>query len=125
MRASTSLFLAAMTMALHSPIGAQAAAPAPAFSPAAGAFDQAVAGKVLAALATALEDKAAATFQAGQKANLISDAFVHVTVVLASAMFFGGICQAFRSPLLRLLLAIGSVGACAWGVFEALRLPPA
>ena len=56
MRSSTSLFLAAMTMALHSPIGAQAAAPAPAFSPAAGAFDQAVAGKVLAALATALED---------------------------------------------------------------------
>jgi hypothetical protein len=61
-------------------------------------------------------------FQAGQGALHTSEAFVGATVILTSAMFFGGISQAFKNRTPRLVLAAISILTCAWGVIEVLNL---
>lgn len=70
-----------------------------------------------------IDRKAEATFGAGRRALQTSEAFIGVTVVLASAMFFAGICQAFEAPRLRLTLAAISALTCLWGAIEIFSLP--
>lgn len=67
---------------------------------------------------------AEASFRAGQKALHVSESFIGVTVILASAMFFGGVGQAFRTHRLRLVLAGISALTCIWGAVEIFMLPP-
>ena len=75
------------------------------------------------AKAAALEAKAQATFDKGQRDNDIGDIYVQATVVLASALFFGGICQMFKRRRVRMGLALLSVAACTIGVIRTLTLP--
>ncbi|QTC90225.1 hypothetical protein [Brevundimonas goettingensis] len=73
--------------------------------------------------ATALEAKATATFDHGQYANRVGDGFVRATVIFASALFFGGIGQAFRRPALHVVMLAISVLQCLWGVIAMIQLP--
>ncbi len=55
-----------------------------------------------------LEAEAAASFEAGQRANQVSDDFVLATVMLASVLFFsglGGTFDSFRAQIFLLILA--------------------
>jgi hypothetical protein len=68
-------------------------------------------------------DDADAEFNKGERANTISDAFVAVTVLFASALFFAGIGQAFRSVASRaILLAVASV-LVGWATVQMSGLP--
>jgi hypothetical protein len=62
-----------------------------------------------AATARDLDRKAQQTFQAGQHANAVSDAFEQGATMLAIALFFGGIGQVFkaRAPRIGLLTVAG------------------
>jgi hypothetical protein len=71
----------------------------------------------------ALLAKAEAEMTAGQRANRTGDAFVQATVVLAIAMFFGGVGQVFKLRAVRLVLMAGSVLACVLGLIKVLSLP--
>jgi hypothetical protein len=62
-------------------------------------------------------------FDEGQKDNSISDHFGQATVFLASALFFGGMCQVFRTPKVRLALIIVAVIACAIAMAKIVVLP--
>ena len=73
--------------------------------------------------AQALEAKAQATFDEGQRDNDIGDIYVQATVILASALFFGGICQTFKQPRVRMTLAVLSSIACVVGVLRTVTLP--
>ncbi|MES3027307.1 MAG: hypothetical protein V4820_05580 [Pseudomonadota bacterium] len=73
--------------------------------------------------AEALEAKAQAIFDQGQRDNDIGDIYVQATVILASALFFGGICQTFKRPKVRMILALLSSVACVIGVVRTLTLP--
>lgn len=73
--------------------------------------------------AEALEAKAQAVFDQGQRDNDIGDIYVQATVTLASALFFGGICQTFKRPRVRVALAFLSLAACVIGVIRTLTLP--
>ena len=73
--------------------------------------------------ASALETQASAMFEDGQRANHIGDGFVRATVIFASALFFGGIGQAFRRPALHVVMLVISVLQCAWGVIAMIQLP--
>jgi len=73
--------------------------------------------------AQALEAKAQAVFEQGQRANDIGDIYVQATVILASALFYGGICQTFKKPRVRMILALLSTVACVIGVIRTLTLP--
>lgn len=69
------------------------------------------------------ERGAAQLFSEGQRANSISDHYGQGSVFLASALFFGGMCQVFRTPKVRLaLLAVAAI-ACAFGAFRIFTLP--
>lgn len=71
----------------------------------------------------ALERQAAEVFNEGEKANRISDDFVRAGVILAGAMFFGGIGQVFENPRVRIALLGIAVLQCAGGIFLLSRLP--
>lgn len=73
--------------------------------------------------AEALAAKAQAIFDQGQRDNDIGDIYVQATVILASALFFGGICQTFKRPKVRMILALLSSVACVIGVVRTLTLP--
>lgn len=73
--------------------------------------------------AAALEAKAQATFDQGESDNDTSDIYTQATVVLASALFFGGISQTFKRRRVRVLLVGLSIAACVVGVIRALTLP--
>jgi hypothetical protein len=75
--------------------------------------------------AEALEQKAQDAFAAGQDANDKSDAFVLATVILANAMFFGGINQIPHNKLIRGILLWVSVLFCVLGIVRLALLPPA
>jgi hypothetical protein len=79
----------------------------------------------VAALADAhkLEDQANAAYNQGVKARHIGDDYTRATVVLAAAMFFGGICQAFHLPKVRWVLIVISAMTCVAGAIAALALP--
>ncbi|GAA0651368.1 hypothetical protein [Brevundimonas lenta] len=73
--------------------------------------------------ARVLEERANAFFLEGQEANRNSDGFVRVTVILAGALFFGGIGQVFRIPRVRVALVVVAAISCVWGVVQLLGLP--
>ena len=75
------------------------------------------------AQAEALEAEAQAVFDQGERDNDIGDIYVQATVILASALFFGGICQTFKKPRVRMVLALLSVAACIVGVVRTVTLP--
>ena len=62
-------------------------------------------------------------FEKGQKANDISDAFVRTTVLLAIALFFGGIGQTFKSPFVKAVLLGLAVVSCAVSATQLVQLP--
>ena len=70
-----------------------------------------------------LEAQADATFEVGQENNRVSDLFTQGAVILAMAMFFGGIGQVFRMRPVRLALLAISILACAIGLARILTLP--
>jgi hypothetical protein len=73
--------------------------------------------------ARALEAKAAAEFDLGQRANHVGDAFTRSAVILALAMFFGGVGQAFEHRSVRIAMGVVALVACVLGVAFALTLP--
>ena len=75
------------------------------------------------AAAARLDREADATFEAGERDNVISDGYAQGSTILASALFFGGIGQVFRLRVARIaLLAIGIL-AMAFGLLRVLSLP--
>ena len=62
-------------------------------------------------------------FAKGEKANDISDAFVRTTVLLAIALFFGGIGQTFKSPFVKAVLLGLAVISCAVSAVQLAQLP--
>jgi hypothetical protein len=75
--------------------------------------------------AETLERRAQEAFAAGQRANDRSDAFVLGTVILANAMFFGGINQISHNRLIRRVLLGVSALFCVAGIVRIALLPPA
>ena len=73
--------------------------------------------------ADALEVQASETFDKGEDAKRDSNHFIQITVVLASAMFFGGIVQVFKVRRVRLALMAVSVLTCAWALVRVISLP--
>ena len=73
--------------------------------------------------ADALEVQAGEAFEKGEQAKHDSNEFIQVTVVLASAMFFGGIVQVFRMVRVRVALMAVSVLTCAWALARVIMLP--
>jgi hypothetical protein len=73
--------------------------------------------------ARVLDGKADVEFKTGQQSNQTSIAFTQCAVILATAMFFGGIGQVFAARGLRILLCVVSVVACLWGLERILVLP--
>lgn len=76
-----------------------------------------------AAEAVATEARANALFDRGQRDNQTSDRFVQSTVVLALALFLGGIGQTFQRMRVRLALNGFAALACIWGLFQLVALP--
>jgi hypothetical protein len=73
--------------------------------------------------AAAMEAQADALFERGQHDNEVSDRFVQSTVVLALALFLGGIGQTFERTPVRLALS-GLAGlACVYGLIQLVSLP--
>jgi hypothetical protein len=76
-----------------------------------------------AAEAAELDRKAGQTFEAGQQANAVSDAFQQSATILALALFFGGIGQVFQGRAARLgLIAVAAV-ALVVGILRMISLP--
>jgi len=71
-----------------------------------------------------LEEKAAAEFERGQRANHIGDCYTRSAVILALSMFFGGVGQAFEHRSVRIAMGVVSLVACAAGLAFAFTLPP-
>jgi hypothetical protein len=72
-----------------------------------------------------LEENARNAFVAGENANEKGDAFVLVTVILANALFFGGINQIAKAKRTRRILLAISLLFCAVGIVRLAVLPPA
>lgn len=62
-------------------------------------------------------------FQKGQNANDIGDAFVRATVLLAVALFFGGIGQTFKSQVLKAVLVLLAMVFCIVSTVQMTQLP--
>lgn len=77
----------------------------------------------LAGEAKVMDRNADALFDKGQQANEISDSFVQATVILALALFLGGIGQTFRGEGVRLVLSGLGAAACAVGAYQLVSLP--
>jgi hypothetical protein len=75
--------------------------------------------------AVELERQAQEKFAAGQEANEKGDKFVLATVILANALFFGGINQLPHGRRIRLVLLTLAVVFCVLGVARIAILPPA
>lgn len=78
---------------------------------------------ILLAETKKMQTEADRLFEAGQRANEISDAYGQATVILALSLFMGGIVQAFNAHRLRVaLLTIASL-ACVLGIIRIASLP--
>ncbi len=75
------------------------------------------------AQAKALKTRAAAEFQRGQHDNHVSDDYVQAAVILAMALFFGGIGQVFRRRPVRIALLSFAFVVTALGIVRILTLP--
>jgi hypothetical protein len=76
-----------------------------------------------AAEAREMEARADALFDRGQQDNEISDRFVQSTLVLALALFLGGIGQTFHRTSVRLVLNGLAALACLYGLIQLVALP--
>ncbi|HUD29012.1 MAG TPA: hypothetical protein VMQ93_09090 [Novosphingobium sp.] len=73
--------------------------------------------------AAALDRRADAQFEDGQRYNSTSDAYVAATVVLSLSLFLGGIGQTFdRRRLATTLTLLGAI-ACVFGLVRLAALP--
>ena len=72
-----------------------------------------------------VEKQAQEKFDAGQDANKKGDHFVLATVILANALFFGGINQLPHSKRIRTALLAIAIGFCLFGMAHIAMLPPA
>ncbi len=70
-----------------------------------------------------LVQEAEKTFEEGQAANEISDAYVRNTVILASVLFLAGISSRFKSFPLRLAIILLGLALLAFGLFNLLTYP--
>lgn len=70
-----------------------------------------------------LQKQADDLFNQGQKDNDISDRFVRGTVLLAVALFFGGIAQTFRSTTIKAVLVGMAFVVCAISALMVAHLP--
>ncbi|HWF76068.1 MAG TPA: hypothetical protein VN694_02725 [Caulobacteraceae bacterium] len=71
----------------------------------------------------AKERQAEEAFGRGEEARRHSNGFIQITVVLASAMFFGGIVQVFKMRHVRFFLMAVSLLTCLWGLIRVVALP--
>jgi hypothetical protein len=72
-----------------------------------------------------LERKAQDKFAAGEDADEKGDKFVLTTVVLANALFFGGINQLSQNKGMRKVLLGIAIAFCVFGIGRIALLPPA
>ncbi len=70
-----------------------------------------------------LMSEAETQFTAGQRANTISNSYTRGAVLMATAMFFGGVGQVFRLRSVRIVLAIMAFLSCAAGLVQIFTLP--
>jgi Na+/H+-dicarboxylate symporter len=75
------------------------------------------------ARATRLQKQADDLFNLGQRANDISDRFVRGTVLLAVALFFGGIAQTFKSTTIKAVLVGMAFLVCVASALMVAHLP--
>jgi hypothetical protein len=73
--------------------------------------------------AQGLQQQADALFARGQRDNDVSDRFVRGTVLLAIALFFGGISQTFRSTSIKAALVVGALIVCLVSAAQVAHLP--
>jgi hypothetical protein len=76
-------------------------------------------------IAADMEQQAHEKFAAGQEANRRGDQFVLATVILANALFFGGINQLPHSRRIRTTLLATAIGFCLFGITHIAMLSPA
>jgi hypothetical protein len=77
----------------------------------------------LLARAQQLQKKADDLFNQGQRDNDIGDRFVRATVLLAVALFFGGIGQTFRSTMIKGVLVAMAFVVCVLSALMVAHLP--
>ena len=70
-----------------------------------------------------LQRQADALFERGQKDNDISDRFVRATVLLAVALFFGGISQTFEATRVKGSLIVVAIIICILSAAQVAHLP--
>jgi hypothetical protein len=70
-----------------------------------------------------LQHQADALFEKGQKDNDISDRFVRGTVLLAVALFFGGISQTFKETRVKAALIVVAAIICVISAAQVAHLP--
>jgi hypothetical protein len=70
-----------------------------------------------------MEAKAQTEFESGEVANYNGNAFMQCAVILAMAMFFGGVGQVFRRRSVRAAMAVVALVACIVGLQQTLTLP--
>jgi hypothetical protein len=73
--------------------------------------------------ARALQHEADSRFAAGERANDVSDAFMQATVILALALFLGGVVQAFKGHGVRVAMLALATLACVIGIIRIAELP--
>jgi hypothetical protein len=72
-----------------------------------------------------LDRQAHEKFARGQEANERGDRFVLATVILANALFFGGINQLPHGKRIRTSLLVIAIAFCLFGVVRVAMLPAA
>jgi hypothetical protein len=73
--------------------------------------------------AAALEQRADTLFESGRHANRTKAAFVNGTVILALALFVGGIAQSFHARRVQVILLTVAALACLAGLLRIAELP--
>ena len=70
-----------------------------------------------------LQRQADELFERGQRDNDVSDRFVRGTVLLAVALFFGGISQTFKNLKIKAALVVLAFVVCAVSALQVAHLP--
>jgi type II secretory pathway pseudopilin PulG len=76
-----------------------------------------------AAQATRLREAGDAAFRRGERAKRVADTYGQAGTILATALFFAGISQAFKADRVRVALLVLASIACALGVLRVFTLP--
>jgi hypothetical protein len=70
-----------------------------------------------------LEALASTEFEEGQRSSTVAASFIRGGVILATAMFFGGVGQVFGARYLRIVMAVMAFLSCAVGLLQIFTLP--